>query len=202
MLCGWRPAFRGGVRKAGTGARPSHRLAVRIRQRPGRLSGAASWAGCDLLPKLNFNPAHKSSRSVPCYPLRLTPAWAGMGIASSDGLCSCGAAGSVCPGEKGRSCTDRPGDPASHRPLGLAKGPAWLSRAEALSSVGGPEGLGQGPSGAVGSSSVRRVRVQITAPPLPRQASLGGFPNYPGPQSAQLCSGGTTASHVGMWEGR
>lgn len=52
---------RGG--KAGTGARPF-------------LWGSQlSWR--DLPPKLNFNPGHRSSRSVPCHPLGPPPAAAG-----------------------------------------------------------------------------------------------------------------------------
>lgn len=101
MIAPWVAACLPGRGEGGWhGGQAQPRLAVRIRQKPGHSSGAASWAGCDLLPKLNFNPAHKSPRPVPCYPPSLTPAWAGVGIASSDGLCSCGAAGPVCPGER------------------------------------------------------------------------------------------------------
>lgn len=69
-------------------------------------------------------------------------------------------------------------------------GQAWGSRRSraagavpgrsSVSSVGGPKGLGQCAIGAVGGSSVRKARVQITAPPLPRLAGLGGFLTFLG----------------------
>jgi len=80
----------------------------------GRLSGAAGLAGRDLPPKLNFNPAHKSSKSILC--LQPGPpqasAWASTGIALSDVPCGCRAVGSGLPwgegtvvhGQAWRSC--------------------------------------------------------------------------------------------------
>lgn len=40
----------------------------------------------------------------------------------------------------------------------------------------------------------------ITAPSLPRLASLGGLPNFSGPPFVQLCSGEITAPPVGRRE--
>ena len=53
---------------------------------------------------------------------------------------------------------------------GVDQGPSLsVPSGSLVSSAGGPKGLGQGPSGAVAGSAVRKVWVQITAPPLPGQ---------------------------------
>lgn len=133
---GGQPSGEGaGAGRLARGPGPTARQAGGSWRGRGHLSGAAGLAGRDLPPKLNFNPAHKSSKSIPC--LQPGPpqasAWANTGIASSDAPCGCRAVGSACPGERGQSCTDRPGGPARDWLLGLAEGPAWLSPAEAWS---------------------------------------------------------------------
>lgn len=174
---------RGG--KAGTGARPNHGTGWAGGQelagaRP--LLGGSQLSWRDLPPKLNFNPGHKSSRSVPCPP----PPPPGSPPAAA-GRCGHSLRLRVpghpacLPWGEGQSYTDRPGGPAGHRALGLAKGPACRPGRSSVSSAGGPEGLARVPGG---------PWVAL----LSERPGSDHSPPLPGPE----CAVGTMARPVGM----
>lgn len=96
-LCGRRPAFRGGTVRGrmAPGPGPTTGLVGGSHQGLDHLSGTASSDGGALPPKLNFNPAHKSSSRSPATP---TPTPAGSTTSHSPGedlgeppwmLCGC-----------------------------------------------------------------------------------------------------------------
>lgn len=112
------------------------------------MSGAAGSAGRDLPPKLNFNPAHKSPKSVPCHPPAppQAAAWAGAGIALSHTLTLRAAAG-----QRGLPVLGRRDSHASTGPWLLPGTGHWgwpragqaIPGGSLVSSAGGSEGLGQ-----------------------------------------------------------